>query len=152
MAVQYAAQMKGYASELIAACKTMDDDELYEYIMNRFNAKYNSLVASINAVPSTTLNTGACSSKPMTSVSRCSPRRVRIQACPPRRKLPPVDVLGAATERVNSTMVAVMIGMVGMIVMIATAVMTAASVLDHKADMMINTSPLVVVAVDVAAP
>ncbi|KAK1616455.1 hypothetical protein QYE76_021972 [Lolium multiflorum] len=55
-AQQYITKMKGFASELAAAGKPVDDDELKDYIMNGLDGSFNSLVAAINAVPSTTLN------------------------------------------------------------------------------------------------
>ncbi|KAK1678516.1 hypothetical protein QYE76_039364 [Lolium multiflorum] len=55
-ATQYIAKMKGFVSELAAAGKHVDDDELKGYILNGLDGDYNPLVASINAVPSTTLN------------------------------------------------------------------------------------------------
>jgi hypothetical protein len=48
--------MKGYASELATAGKHVDDDELKDYILNGLDESFNSLVASINAVPSTSLS------------------------------------------------------------------------------------------------
>jgi hypothetical protein len=55
-AQQFLSKMKGFASELAAAGKKVDDDELKDYILNGLDGSYNPLVASINAVPSTTLN------------------------------------------------------------------------------------------------
>ncbi|KAK1620266.1 hypothetical protein QYE76_025783 [Lolium multiflorum] len=55
-AQQYITKMKGFASELAAAGKTVDDDELKDYILNGLDGSFNSLVAAINAVPSTSLN------------------------------------------------------------------------------------------------
>ena len=55
-AAQYIAKMKGFASELVAAGKGVDDDELRDYILNGLDSGYNSLVASINAVPTTMLH------------------------------------------------------------------------------------------------
>jgi hypothetical protein len=48
--------MKGYASELATAGKHVDDDEFKDYILNGLDESFNSLVAAINAVPSTSLN------------------------------------------------------------------------------------------------
>jgi hypothetical protein len=53
---QFISKMRGFASELVAAGKRVDDDELKDYILNGLGGDYNSLVASINDVPSTTLN------------------------------------------------------------------------------------------------
>ena len=57
---KYLAKMKAFASELAAAGRKVDDLELKEYILNGLDADYTPLVASINAVPSTTL-TDQCS-------------------------------------------------------------------------------------------
>jgi hypothetical protein len=53
---QYLTKMKGYAFELAAAGKKVDDDELKDYILNGLDGTFNSLVAAVNVVPSTTLN------------------------------------------------------------------------------------------------
>jgi hypothetical protein len=55
-AQQYISKMKGFASELAAAGKKVYDEELKDYILNGLDANFNSLVAAINVVPSTTLN------------------------------------------------------------------------------------------------
>jgi hypothetical protein len=55
-AQQYISKMKGFASELAAAGKKVYDEELKDYILNGLDGNFNSLVAAINAVPSTTLN------------------------------------------------------------------------------------------------
>jgi hypothetical protein len=55
-AQHYITKMKGYASELATAGKTVDDDELKDYILNDLDGSFNSLVAAINDVPSTSLN------------------------------------------------------------------------------------------------
>ena len=55
-AEKFVAKMKGFASELASAGKRIDDDELKEYILNGLDGNYNSLVVSVNAVPSTSLN------------------------------------------------------------------------------------------------
>ena len=52
---QFIALMKSFASELAAAGRIIDDDELKEYILGGLDGEYNSLVASVNAVPTTTL-------------------------------------------------------------------------------------------------
>uniref|UniRef100_M8D709 Putative disease resistance protein RGA3 n=1 Tax=Aegilops tauschii TaxID=37682 RepID=M8D709_AEGTA len=49
------ALMKSFASELAAAGRLIDDDELKEYILACLDGEYNSVVASISAVPTTTL-------------------------------------------------------------------------------------------------
>ncbi|KAK1665884.1 hypothetical protein QYE76_054043 [Lolium multiflorum] len=54
-AEKYITKMKGFAMELAAAGKKIDDDELKGYILNGLGAAYTPFVASINAVPSTTL-------------------------------------------------------------------------------------------------
>jgi hypothetical protein len=53
---QFISKMRGFVSELVAAGKRVDDDKLKDYILNGLDEDYNSLVASINVVPSTTLN------------------------------------------------------------------------------------------------
>ncbi|KAM0877932.1 hypothetical protein ACQ4PT_035216 [Festuca glaucescens] len=55
-AQQFITKMKGYASELAAAGKPVDDDELKDYILNGLDGNFNALVAAINDVPSTSLN------------------------------------------------------------------------------------------------
>ena len=47
--------MKIFASELAAAGRLIDEDELKEYILGGLDGEYNSVVASINDVPTTTL-------------------------------------------------------------------------------------------------
>jgi hypothetical protein len=59
-AQQYITKMKGFASELAAAGKAVDDDELKDYILNGLDRSFNHLVSAINAVPSMTL-TDMCS-------------------------------------------------------------------------------------------
>jgi hypothetical protein len=51
---EYIAKMQSFASELAAAGKIVDDDELKGYILGGLDHRYTSLVASINAVPATT--------------------------------------------------------------------------------------------------
>jgi hypothetical protein len=53
---KYITKIKGFVSELAATGKRVDNDELKGYILNGLDGEYNPLVASINAVPSTTLN------------------------------------------------------------------------------------------------
>jgi hypothetical protein len=55
-AQQYITKMKGFASELATAGKTVDDDELKDYIMNGLDGSYNGFVAALKVVPSTSLN------------------------------------------------------------------------------------------------
>ncbi|KAK1647074.1 hypothetical protein QYE76_064879 [Lolium multiflorum] len=55
-ASQFITLMKGFASELAAIGKKVDDDELKGYILAGLDGDYTSLVSSINAVPTTTLN------------------------------------------------------------------------------------------------
>jgi hypothetical protein len=55
-AQQFITKMKGYASELAAAGKPVDDDELKDYILNGLDGNFNTLVGAINDVPSTSLN------------------------------------------------------------------------------------------------
>uniref|UniRef100_A0ACD5TCP1 Uncharacterized protein n=1 Tax=Avena sativa TaxID=4498 RepID=A0ACD5TCP1_AVESA len=55
-AAQFFATMKGFASELAAAGKPVDEDEMVGYILNGLDARYNSVVASVNGNPGTTLD------------------------------------------------------------------------------------------------
>ncbi|KAK1611309.1 hypothetical protein QYE76_034982 [Lolium multiflorum] len=55
-AQQFITKMKGYASELSAAGKPVDDDELKDYILNGLDGNFNALAAAINDVPSTSLS------------------------------------------------------------------------------------------------
>ncbi|XP_071685509.1 uncharacterized protein [Lolium perenne] len=55
-ATKYISKMRGLASELTAAGRVIDDEELKEYILNGLDGDYNSLVASVNANPNTTLS------------------------------------------------------------------------------------------------
>jgi hypothetical protein len=57
---EYIGKMQSFASELAAAGKTLDDDELKGYILGGLDQRYTSLVSSINAVPATTC-TDTCS-------------------------------------------------------------------------------------------
>ena len=55
-ASQFISKMKGFASELAATGRIIDDEELKEYILGGLDAQeYTSLVTSVNANPSTTL-------------------------------------------------------------------------------------------------
>jgi hypothetical protein len=55
-ASQFITLMKGFAYELAAIWKKVDDDELKGYILADLDGEYTSLVSSVNAVPTTTLN------------------------------------------------------------------------------------------------
>ena len=55
-ATKYFAKMKTFASELAAAGKALDDDELIWYILHGLGSSYNSLKTAINANPSTSLS------------------------------------------------------------------------------------------------
>ena len=55
-AANYFAKMKNLASELAAAGKPLDDDELIWYILHGFGSSYNSLKTAINANPATSLS------------------------------------------------------------------------------------------------
>jgi hypothetical protein len=55
MEQQYISKMKGYASELAAVRKPVDDDELKDYILNGLYGSFNPVIAAINVVPYTTL-------------------------------------------------------------------------------------------------
>ena len=52
---QFISKMRGFASELAAAGKIVDDDELKGYILGGLQGPYTSFVASMNTVPNTTL-------------------------------------------------------------------------------------------------
>ncbi|KAK1596481.1 hypothetical protein QYE76_007619 [Lolium multiflorum] len=52
----YITKMKGFVSELAAAGKQVDDDELKGYILAGLGDDYTSFVVSMNAVPHTKLN------------------------------------------------------------------------------------------------
>jgi hypothetical protein len=54
-ATTFISKMKGFAFELATAGKKIHDDEMKSYLLNGLDCDYNSLVASINAVPRTTL-------------------------------------------------------------------------------------------------
>ncbi|KAK1617180.1 hypothetical protein QYE76_022697 [Lolium multiflorum] len=55
-AQQYISKMKGFAAELSAAGKPVDEDELKDYMLNGLDNSFNPLVAAINVVPSTSLS------------------------------------------------------------------------------------------------
>ncbi|KAK1696039.1 hypothetical protein QYE76_012736 [Lolium multiflorum] len=52
---QFISKMRGFASELAAAGKIVDDDELKGYILGGLQGPYTPFVASMNATPNTTL-------------------------------------------------------------------------------------------------
>ena len=56
IALQFITKIKGFASELAASGKKVDEDELKDYILNGLDGDYNPLVASVNAIPSTSLS------------------------------------------------------------------------------------------------
>jgi hypothetical protein len=47
---QYIAKMKGFATELFTAGRTIDDDELRDHILNNLDEEYNPLFALVNAM------------------------------------------------------------------------------------------------------
>jgi hypothetical protein len=49
---QYIAKIKGFATERIAAGRTIDDDELRDLILNGLGEDYNGVVAAVNAMTS----------------------------------------------------------------------------------------------------
>jgi hypothetical protein len=53
---QFFAKMKGFSSELVAAGKPVEDDEMIGYILNGLDSSYNDLVSSVNGNPHTTLD------------------------------------------------------------------------------------------------
>jgi hypothetical protein len=44
----YFSTMRGYANEIAAATKTLDDDDVVSYIMNGLDVDYNSLIEQVN--------------------------------------------------------------------------------------------------------
>ena len=50
------AEMKGFATELVAAGRTIEDDELVDLILNGLDEDYNGLVASVNAMTNCTVS------------------------------------------------------------------------------------------------
>ena len=55
-AEKYFAKMKTFASELAAAGKPLDDDELIWYVLNGLGSPYNTLVTAVRANPATSLS------------------------------------------------------------------------------------------------
>jgi hypothetical protein len=53
---KYFAKMKSIASELAAAGKPLDDDELLYYVLHGLGSHYNNLRTAVNAKPGTTLS------------------------------------------------------------------------------------------------
>ena len=53
---QYFTKMKGFASELAAAGKPLEDDELIGYLLHGLDASYNALVTAVDSNPATTLD------------------------------------------------------------------------------------------------
>ena len=53
---QYIAMMRGFAQELMAAGKPVDEDELVTYIVNGLDEDYNSVAASVNVMESCTVS------------------------------------------------------------------------------------------------
>jgi hypothetical protein len=91
-AQQYITKMKGFASELAAAGKPVDDDELKDYILNGLDCSYNGLVVAINAHTNTKLNDACSRLLPMRLVTTWLPpmARVRELFCPQSMLLPGV--------------------------------------------------------------
>ena len=55
-AAQFFAKMKSFSSELAAAGKPIEEDDMVGYILNGLDGSYNSLVSSVNGNPGTTLD------------------------------------------------------------------------------------------------
>jgi hypothetical protein len=53
---QFFAKMKGYASELVALGKTLDESELNTYLLNGLDGTYNDAIASANVQPGITVD------------------------------------------------------------------------------------------------
>jgi hypothetical protein len=53
---QYVNKMKGFATELAAAGRTIDDDELHDDILNGLDEEYNPVFASVNAMTTCTVS------------------------------------------------------------------------------------------------
>jgi hypothetical protein len=53
---EYFTKMKGFAAELAAAGKTLEDDEFMGYLLHGFDGTYNALVTSVEGNPATTID------------------------------------------------------------------------------------------------
>ncbi|KAK1699417.1 hypothetical protein QYE76_016176 [Lolium multiflorum] len=53
---QYVAKMKGFATELIAAGRSIDDDELRDHILNGLDEEYDGVFALVNAMTNCTVS------------------------------------------------------------------------------------------------
>jgi hypothetical protein len=53
---EYVDQMKGFATELAAGGRTIDDDELRDHILNGLDEEYNLVFASVNAMTTCTVS------------------------------------------------------------------------------------------------
>jgi hypothetical protein len=53
---QFFAKMKGYASDLVALGKTLDESELITYLLNGLDGTYNDAIASANGQPGITVD------------------------------------------------------------------------------------------------
>jgi hypothetical protein len=49
----YFSTMRGYANEMVAARKILDDDDVISYILNVLDAGYNSLIEQVNGMTKT---------------------------------------------------------------------------------------------------
>jgi hypothetical protein len=49
----YFSTMRGYANEMVAAGKLLDDDDVISYILNVLDAGYNSLIEQVNGMTKT---------------------------------------------------------------------------------------------------
>jgi hypothetical protein len=49
----YFSTMRGYANEMEAAGKPIDDDDVVSYILNGLDADYNSLIEQVNGMTET---------------------------------------------------------------------------------------------------
>jgi hypothetical protein len=56
MADQYIGKMRGFATELITAGRTIEDDELVDLILNGLDEDYNGLVTTVNAMTTYTVS------------------------------------------------------------------------------------------------
>jgi hypothetical protein len=53
---QFFAKMREFSSELAAAGKPVEDDEMIGYVLNDLDSSYNELVSSVNGNPNTTFD------------------------------------------------------------------------------------------------